>query len=50
MVIKKNRLILETSKFFLLRFVLIKIWLVYLQMIMNIVFYPAILNGSNDDR
>ena len=49
MVIKKNQ-ILETSKFFLLRFVLVKIWLVYLQMIMNIVSYPAILNGSNHDR
>ena len=48
MVIKKQ--ILETSKFFLLRFVLIKIWLVYLQMIMNIASYPAILNGSNHDR
>ena len=49
MVIKKKQ-ILETPKFFLLRFVLIKIWLVYLQMIMNIAFYPAILNGSNHDR
>ena len=28
----------------------IKIWLVYLQMILNIAFYPAILNGSNHDR
>ena len=27
----------------------IKIWLFYLQMILNIAFYPAILNGSNHD-
>ena len=39
----KNKQILETSKFFLLRFG-------YLQMTMNIAFYPAILNGSNHDR
>ena len=31
-------------------FVLSKVWLVYLQMIMDIAFYPAILNGSNHDR
>ena len=50
MVIKKiNRFLKPPSFSCSVLFGCIKIWLFYLQMILNIAFYPAILNGSNHD-
>ena len=50
MVIKKIKRFLKPPSFSCsVLFGSIKIWLVYLQMILNIAFYPAILNGSNHD-